>query len=207
MTLKNYFIRLSGQCNSIDSLLYYVIGYRLLSVSGLRCSRLKKWNSKNLAGIGIFLVIVGICGITSGGHVYVRDGAAMYMMSRSMLDNHWFDVPEHPNTVGGKTGPDGKYYTLMQAAYGYGLGLFASSSLLQMNLFKGKFSDTIREALHTNEVTDVATALQFARSGNVLSALFGSINPQHIRENLMLAYLDEAKPEQIHTLFGEKHAV
>ena len=113
----------------------------------------------------------------------------------------------HAYNYSNQKGPDGKYYTLMQAAYGYGIGLFASSSLLQMNLFKGKFNENIREALNTQEVTDIATALQFARSGNVLSALFGSIEPQHIKENLMLAYLNESKAEQIARLFGVENAV
>lgn len=113
----------------------------------------------------------------------------------------------HAYSYSNQKGPDGKYYTLMQAVHGYELGLFASSSLLQMNLFKGKFSDEVRAALETESVTDVATALQFARSGNVLSALFGSIEPQHIRENLMLAYLNETKPAQIQNLFGVKDVV
>lgn len=113
----------------------------------------------------------------------------------------------HACSFSNQKGPDGKYYTLMQAVEGYGLGLFASSSLLQMHLFKGKFSDKVRETLNTASVTDVATALQFARSGNVLSALFGSIEPKHIQDNLMLAYLKEAKPSQIERLFGAKNAV
>lgn len=113
----------------------------------------------------------------------------------------------HAYNYNNQKGPDGRYYTLMQASHGYGLGLFASSSLLQMNLFKGKFNENIREALHTKEVTDIGTALQFARSGNVLSALFGSIDSQHIKENLMLAYLDEAKAEEIQSIFGVRDAV
>jgi aryl-alcohol dehydrogenase-like predicted oxidoreductase len=113
----------------------------------------------------------------------------------------------HAYNYSNQKGPDGKYYTLMQAAYGYGLGMFSSSSLLQMNLFKGNFSESIRETLKTEKLTDVATALQFARSGNILSALFGSINPQHVKENMMLAYVDEAKPSQIQALFGVENAI
>ncbi|MBN1297218.1 hypothetical protein JXA80_10590 [bacterium] len=61
--------------------------------------------------IGVFLLSLSVCGLTAGGHVYVRDGAAMYLMSQSMLNTGWFDVsPDHPNTVGGKIGVDGKYY-------------------------------------------------------------------------------------------------
>lgn len=63
------------------------------------------------AAIGIFLLTVSVSGFFSGGHVYVRDGAAMYLMSASILDHQWIDVDHrHPNTVGGQFGPDGKYY-------------------------------------------------------------------------------------------------
>jgi len=66
-----------------------------------------------LTALGLFLITVGLCGVFAGGHVYVRDGAAMYMMSASIVDHHWFDVDSsHPNTVGGRFGPDGKYYML-----------------------------------------------------------------------------------------------
>ncbi|MCD4652819.1 hypothetical protein K8T06_02670 [bacterium] len=61
-------------------------------------------------GIGIFLITLSICGFTSGGHVYVRDGAAMYLMACSIIDQQWIDVKQHPNTVGGKIGEDGRYY-------------------------------------------------------------------------------------------------
>jgi len=61
-------------------------------------------------GIGIFLITVSLCGFASGGHVYVRDGAAMYLMGCSIIDHHWIDVGQHPNTVGGKSGNDNLYY-------------------------------------------------------------------------------------------------
>ena len=99
-------------------------------------------------------------------------------------------------------GPDGRYYTLMQAVSGFGLQLIASSSLLQMNLFKAKFAPKIGETLGTSEFNDLLSALQFARSGNVLSALFGAVDPQHVEDNLTLAYLPRAENEQIKTLLG-----
>lgn len=130
-------------------------------------------------------------------------------------DSHHFKYIQSPfNLVkneaysySNQLGPDGKYYTLMQAAHGFGLGLFASSSLLQMNLFKGKFSEKTREMLGTEALTDVATALQFARSGTVQSALFGSINPQHVKENLMLSYLNTPDASKIQQLFGDLNAL
>lgn len=104
-------------------------------------------------------------------------------------------------------GPDGRYYTLMQAAGGFGLQLMASSSLLQLNLFKAKFAPKIGETLGTSEFNDVLSALQFARSGNIVSALFGAVDPKHVEDNLTLAYLPSAKNEQIKTLLGASNAL
>ena len=108
----------------------------------------------------------------------------------------------HAYNFSNQKGPDGRYYTLMQAAHGYGLKLMASSSLLQMNLFKGKFDAKIGEALGTTELNDLSSALQFARSGSVVSALFGAVDPQHVEDNLMLAYLPSPEPAKVQALFG-----
>jgi aryl-alcohol dehydrogenase-like predicted oxidoreductase len=66
--------------------------------------------------------------------------------------------PEAYNFTNQK-GPDGRYYTLMQAVNGYGLQFMASSSLLQLNLFKAKFSPKIGESLGTSDFKDNSTAL------------------------------------------------
>lgn len=117
-------------------------------------------------------------------------------------------VKTHAYNYANQQGPDGRYYTLMQAIEGFGLNLLASSSLLQMNLFKGKFDQSIRKTLGTSELTDIGTALQFARSGNVLSALFGAADTQHVKDNMLLAYLPSPKHENIRGLFGaQQHAV
>ena len=104
-------------------------------------------------------------------------------------------------------GPDGRYYTLLQAVSGFGLQLMASSSLLQLNLFKGKFAPKIGEALGTSDFNDVLSALQFARSSSVVSALFGAVDPLHVEDNLTLAYLPQASNENIKTLFGGSNAL
>ena len=109
-------------------------------------------------------------------------------------------------TFSNQQGPDGRYYTLMQAVQGYGLRMIGSSSLLQMNLFKGNFKDEVREMLGTQDLTDVATALQFARAG-VLSALFGAVDPQHVEDNLLLAYLPGARNEALGALAGGAYAL
>lgn len=111
-------------------------------------------------------------------------------------------VKTHAYNYANQQGPDGRYYTLMQVIEGFGLNLLASSSLLQMNLFKGKFDQTMRNKLGTSELTDISTALQFARSGNVLSALFGAVDTQHVKDNILLAYLPSPKNESIKGLFG-----
>ncbi|MBU0631467.1 aldo/keto reductase [bacterium] len=104
-------------------------------------------------------------------------------------------------------GPDGRYYTLMQAVSGFGLQLMASSSLLQLNLFKGKFAPKIGETLGTSDFNDVLSALQFARSGNVVSALFGAVDPKHVEDNLTLAYLPSVGNDKINTLLGANNAI
>lgn len=113
----------------------------------------------------------------------------------------------HAYNYANQRGPDGKYYTLMQAIEGFGLNLMASSSLLQMNLFKGKFDQNMREKLGTSELTDIGTALQFARSGNVLSALFGAVDSQHVEDNLLMAFVPAANHDNFKSLFGAQNAV
>jgi len=130
--------------------------------------------------------------------------------------NHHFKYVQSPFNLGkpeaynfnNQKGPDGKYYTLMQAVQGYGLQLMASSSLLQLNLFKAKFSDKIGNALGTSDFNDVISALQFARSGGAVSALFGAVDPVHVEENLTLAYLPSATKESINSLtIGKMNAL
>jgi aryl-alcohol dehydrogenase-like predicted oxidoreductase len=157
-------------------------------------------------------------GIASWNAFLYEDGHTEYLSLREIMDiaqeaggasNHFkyiespFNLAKpHAYNYSNQKGPDGKYYTLMQVAQGYGLNLLASSSLLQMNLFKGSFDKKITNALGTKELTDIITALQFARSGNILSALFGAVNPQHVEENLMLAYVASSKHDDVKSLFG-----
>ena len=113
----------------------------------------------------------------------------------------------HAFAYANQKGPDGRYYTLLQAVQGFGLNLLAASSLLQMNLFKGKFDERVRELLGAGELTDVISALQFARSGGVLSALFGAVDPRHVEDNLLLSYLPQAPQDVITTLVKGEHAL
>jgi aryl-alcohol dehydrogenase-like predicted oxidoreductase len=113
----------------------------------------------------------------------------------------------HAYNFSNQKGPDGRYYTLMQACHGYGLNLIASSSLLQMNLFKKDFDSNVREKLGTKDLTDIAAALQFARSGTVMSALFGAVDPLHVRDNHLLSYVPAPSSESIEMLFRVNDAL
>jgi aryl-alcohol dehydrogenase-like predicted oxidoreductase len=104
-------------------------------------------------------------------------------------------------------GPDGKYYTLMQIIHGYGLKMMGSSSLLQANIFQKKFDKKVGELLGTSDFSDLLSALQFARSSNVVSSLFGAVDPGHVENNLILAYLPNASKENVSALFGENNVV
>ncbi len=113
----------------------------------------------------------------------------------------------HASNYANQQGPDGRYYTLLQAVHGYGLQFFAASSLLQMNLFKGKFDRRLSETLGTSELTDIISALQFARAGGVSSALFGSVDPKHVEDNLLLAYLPQLSNEALQLVLKGDYAV
>lgn len=104
---------------------------------------------------------------------------------------------------------DNKYYSVMQVAYSEGLHVIGSSSLLQMNLFKKPFSKEVSSLLGTDTLTDIHTALQFARSGPVVSALFGSLEKEHVSNNLFLAYAPKSDKTSYGKLFqtGESHAL
>ncbi|MBU1659164.1 aldo/keto reductase [bacterium] len=146
---------------------------------------------------------------------YIRLGDVVAIAQKVGGKEHHFKYIQSPYNLGkpgaynfsNQKGPDGRYYTLMQAVSGYGLQLMASSSLLQLNLFKGKFAPKVGEILGTSDFNDVLSALQFARSGSVVSALFGAVDPRHVEDNLTLAYLPSAKNEQIKELLGRENAL
>jgi aryl-alcohol dehydrogenase-like predicted oxidoreductase len=159
---------------------------------------------------------------TWNGFLY-DEGHTEYLSLKDMVDiaeevggkDHHFRYIQSPYNLAkphaynysNQKGPDGRYYTLMQAVQGYGMNLVGSSSLLQMNLFKGKFDPKIGKALGTEELNDVSSALQFARSGGMVSALFGAVDPQHVEDNLILAYLPNSRNEKLAELFGSAYAV
>lgn len=102
---------------------------------------------------------------------------------------------------------DGYYYPIMHACAKYGLTFLASSPLLQKNLFKRPFSPKIAEMMNTGELTDVASALQFARSAGAISAIFGAVDPMHVVDNSMLAFIPSASPQAMQVLMKDAHAL
>jgi aryl-alcohol dehydrogenase-like predicted oxidoreductase len=163
-------------------------------------------------------------GIASWNGFLYEEGHTEYLSLKELVEiavevggeKHHFKYLEVPYNIAkphaynysNQKGPDGRYYTLMQAAHGYGLMMMAASSLLQMNLFKGKFDAQVGGLLGTeNFENDILSALQFARSGVMVSALFGAVDPRHVEDNLMLAYVPGAKPENVAQLFGHADAV
>lgn len=102
---------------------------------------------------------------------------------------------------------DGKYYPLMYACMQYGLTYIGSSPLLQKNLFKRPFAPKIGELMNTSELSDVASALQFARSAGAISAIFGAVDPSHVIDNSVLAYIPAASSDRMNTLMGDSYAL
>lgn len=79
--------------------------------------------------------------------------------------------------------------TLLQATHRLGLGVISSSSLLQMNLFKKSFNAETGYLLDNKMIleNDIQLALQFCRSTpGIISSLFASKVPVHIKENLKI---------------------
>lgn len=82
--------------------------------------------------------------------------------------------------------------TLLQAAHRLGIGVISSSSLLQMNIFKGSFSTTTGAILDDSMTlkSDIQLALQFVRSTpSLITSLFGSKVPVHIKENVAISQI------------------
>lgn len=109
----------------------------------------------------------------------------------------------HAYNYTNQKGPDGRYYSLIQMCQGYGLNYVASSPLLQMNLFKKSFSPDVKTALGCEELGDIHAALQFARSCGAVSAVFGAVESEHVKQDVMLSYAPNATPQGIAALFGQ----
>lgn len=70
----------------------------------------------------MFLLMLAFYLGTTAGHLFSRDGTAMFFMTSSLARDGHFDVPQNINTGGGRLGRDGRYYS----PYGIGQALVAA---------------------------------------------------------------------------------
>lgn len=99
---------------------------------------------------------------------------------------------------------DNKPCTLIQAAKKLGIDIIGSSSLLQMNLFKKSFNSEVGFILDESMTleNDIQLALQFVRStSGVLSSLFASKTPVHIKNNVKIASIKATPPSRYNLLY------
>jgi aryl-alcohol dehydrogenase-like predicted oxidoreductase len=95
----------------------------------------------------------------------------------------------------------GAQVSLLEAARALGVTVVASASILQGKVARG-LSDDIREPLGSL-ASDALTAIQFTRSTpGITTALVGMSRRAHVEENLQLARLDPARPDQYQRLFS-----
>ncbi|MDX6272563.1 MAG: hypothetical protein QOD28_3786 [Acidobacteriota bacterium] len=95
----------------------------------------------------------------------------------------------------------GAHVSLLEAARALGVTVVASASILQGKVARG-LSEDIREPLGSL-ASDALTAIQFTRSTpGITTALVGMSHRAHVEENLQLARLDPARPEQYQRLFS-----
>jgi len=126
-------------------------------------------------------------------------------------DNHRFKYIQLPFNMG-KTGAyttltqkvDNVECSIINAAYKLGIGVISSSSLLQMNLFKKSFTAETGVVLDDTMTlkSDIQLALQFVRSTpGIVSSLFGSKVPVHIKENVEISKVKSVKREKYDLLY------
>ncbi|MBN1840066.1 MAG: aldo/keto reductase [Campylobacterales bacterium] len=110
----------------------------------------------------------------------------------------------HAYTLTSQKMSDGGFYTPLQVAHKLGLGVIGSASLLQMHLFKKPFKPEVGYLLDSNMQlhSDVQLALQFARSTRgLLSALFSSHSPLHVKENVEIAQINAVSMAKYNLLY------
>jgi len=146
---------------------------------------------------------------------YISLGKVMEIARRIGGEQHGFKYLQspfnmakpHAYSYANQQCEDGMYYPLMHACARFGLSYLGSSPLLQKNLFKRPFAPKIGELMNTSELTDVASALQFARSAGAITAIFGAVTPAHVIDNTILAYVPNASSEAMANLMRESNAV
>ena len=98
---------------------------------------------------------------------------------------------------------NGKQVSLIEAAGALGITVIASASILQGRVARG-LPEHIRAPLGSL-ATDAQTGIQFVRStAGITTALIGMSRREHVEENLQLARLQPALPEDYQRLFEGK---
>ncbi|HEX5710479.1 MAG TPA: aldo/keto reductase, partial [Sulfuricurvum sp.] len=146
---------------------------------------------------------------------YISLGKVVEIARRVGGENHGFKYLQSPFNMAkphaygyaNQQCEDGFYYPLMHACARFDLSFLGSSPLLQKNLFKRPFASKIGELMNTTELSDVASALQFARSAGAITAIFGTVDPAHVTDNAILAYAPNASTEAMNTLMRDSYAV
>lgn len=125
--------------------------------------------------------------------------------------NHRFKYIQTPFNMGKSTiytqetqRIKGEKCTLLQSAHRLNIGVISSSSLLQMKLFSKSFSAESGVILDESMSlkSDIELALQFVRSTpSIISSLFGSKVPIHIRQNCQISKIKAIKRERYDLLY------
>ena len=95
------------------------------------------------------------------------------------------------------------YVNTLEAAEGFGITAVASGSLLQGQVARG-LPDAIREPLGSL-ATDAQTGIQFVRSApGIATALVGMSQVTHVEENLQVANVLRAAPDDLLSVFDHE---
>lgn len=95
------------------------------------------------------------------------------------------------------------YASTLQAAHAFGITAIASGSLLQGQVARG-LPEAIRDPLGSL-ATDAQTGIQFVRSApGITTALVGMSQRAHVEENLQLAAVASAQPDDLLNVFDEE---
>jgi aryl-alcohol dehydrogenase-like predicted oxidoreductase len=124
-------------------------------------------------------------------------------------ENHGFRFIQVPFNLGMPEAMNARNQTLgservsvIEAARALGLTVVASASIFQGRVAKD-LPERIREPLGAL-ATDAQTAIQFVRSTpGIATALVGMSRRAHVEENLQLARVSPASPEDYQRLFDE----
>jgi len=96
-----------------------------------------------------------------------------------------------------------EFVSVLQAAEALGVTAIASGSLLQGQVTRG-LPEAIRDPLGSL-ATDAQTGIQFVRSApGVTTALVGMSRIAHVEENLQVAHVAAARPDDLLSVFDQE---